>query len=366
MSFKYPIITINSLVYNNANFFEDSLLSVINQTYPSEKIEHIIVDDFSTDNSINIVESLISKYNHKCIFLKNKQNLGITKSLNKALSLAKGKYWTGISDDIWKKDRLEVLVKNLESSKFKAPLACSNFVTFNREINLLTKPYFPKNFKFPNDVFSEFLTKKKLLISTPTVMINTSDLKKIGGYNESFLAEDFDLWIKILSGHKIIYVDKVLVGYRKHKKSVSSVYWNRMIKDCYQSIVNIQNCDQLSEQQRMATLIKKLDLSKKVISIEIGCKKGNFKSVFTNLYKGLKEHNSYSKFYKRYGYDLLDDLFIYLFKRNSFLARQIRRSISHKFKNPHKIYNFMFFIGNISKRLDYYFLILISKFESVK
>ena len=43
-------------------------------------------------------------------FSKNKKNLGIAKSLNKALSLAKGKYWTAISDDIWKKDRLEVLV----------------------------------------------------------------------------------------------------------------------------------------------------------------------------------------------------------------------------------------------------------------
>ena len=179
--------------------------------------------------------------------------------------------------------------------------------------------------------FSEFLTKKTL-ISTPTVMLNTNDLKKMGGFNESFLAEDFDLWIKILSGHKIIYVDKVLVKHRKHKKNVSSVYWNRMIKDCYQSIVNIQNYNQLSEKQQMATLIKKLDLSKKIISIELGYEKDNFKFIFTNLIKGLKEHNSYHKFYKINGYDVLDELLIYLFKRNSFLARQIKKGTSHRFK----------------------------------
>ena len=47
-------------------------------------------------------------------------------------------------------------------------------------------------------------------------------------------------------------------------------------------------------------------------------------------------------------------------------VQQIKKGTSHRFKNPYKIYNFMFFIGNISKRLDYYFLILISKFKSIK
>ena len=178
MSYNYPIITINSLIYNNAEFFEDALLSVINQTYPSKNIDHIIVDDCSTDNSVKTVEAIIDKYNYKCIFLKNKQNLGIAKSLNKALKLARGKYWTGISDDIWKKDRLELLVNRLENSKFKAPLACSNFITFNKEINLSDKPHFPKSFKFSDDAFSEFLIGEKLLISTPTVMLNTNHLKK--------------------------------------------------------------------------------------------------------------------------------------------------------------------------------------------
>ena len=329
-------------------------------------MEHIIIDDFSTDNSVEQIKYLISKYKYNCIFLENSKNLGIVKTLNKVLKLAKGKYWTGISDDIWEKERLEILIKNLERATFEAPLACSNFVSFTSKKSIISKPYFSKNFKFPIDAFSGFLKKKKVLIPSPTTILNTSILKNQGGYNENLFAEDFDLWLKILSRYKVIYVDKVLVKYRKHKKGVSSLYWTKIVKDCYQSIEEIQNDLHLSKKQKTATLIKKIELSKHLIIIELKSNRVNFVNLFIDLYNGIKEHKSYNTYNRKIRYDILDELMIYGFKRDSFLTRDVNERLEHSFRDPYSFFNLVFLIPNFSKRLDYYILLLIERFEKIK
>ena len=68
MCSNYPLVTINSLIYNNAEFFS-ALLSVIDQTYPSEYIEHIIVD-CSTDNSVKTLKQSLQSININVFFLK--------------------------------------------------------------------------------------------------------------------------------------------------------------------------------------------------------------------------------------------------------------------------------------------------------
>ena len=86
-----PLVTIHSLIFNNGRYFEQSLLSVINQSCPSQAIEHIIVDDCSEDNSFEIIKSLLLKYNYHCTLIQNDRNLGIVRTLNKTLRILQRK-----------------------------------------------------------------------------------------------------------------------------------------------------------------------------------------------------------------------------------------------------------------------------------
>lgn len=89
-------------VYNNEKYLDESVKSILEQSY--KNFEFIIIDDASTDNSKNMILS----YNDRRIkFYENKKNIGLTKSLNKGLNIAQGKYVVRQdADDISLPDRL--------------------------------------------------------------------------------------------------------------------------------------------------------------------------------------------------------------------------------------------------------------------
>jgi len=93
---QFPLVSIVCLCYNHAPFVVDSLNSVVNQHY--EPIEIIIVDDCSTDNSVGVIEAWLAD-KKGITFIKNPENLGNTKSFNKALKMAKGDYIIDLATD---------------------------------------------------------------------------------------------------------------------------------------------------------------------------------------------------------------------------------------------------------------------------
>ncbi len=99
------LVSIITPSYNSSEFIMDCIDSVISQTF--QNWEMIIVDDFSNDNSRNIISNFSEKDKRiKSIFLE--ENIGAAASRNVAIRQAKGKYIAFLdSDDIWKKDKLE-------------------------------------------------------------------------------------------------------------------------------------------------------------------------------------------------------------------------------------------------------------------
>ena len=91
-----PKVSVILPTFNRAHLIEKSIKSVLNQTY--KKFELIIVDDYSTDNSVEVIENWISK-NNKCLFIKNKNNLGLTKSFNEAFANVKGDFFIDLAGD---------------------------------------------------------------------------------------------------------------------------------------------------------------------------------------------------------------------------------------------------------------------------
>ena len=98
-----PLVSIIMSVYNSEDYLKEAIDSILGQTYAN--LEFIIIDDASTDRSLDIVKS----YNDKRILLiKNEVNIGLAASLNKGIEIARGKYIARMdSDDISLPERCE-------------------------------------------------------------------------------------------------------------------------------------------------------------------------------------------------------------------------------------------------------------------
>jgi len=108
-----PEVSILMGVYNEQEYLAESISSILNQT--SENFELIIIDDASKDNFSEIVQQFDDE---RIRLLENKTNLGLTKSLNRGLDLAAGKYIARQdADDISEPDRLERQVAFLEDNE---------------------------------------------------------------------------------------------------------------------------------------------------------------------------------------------------------------------------------------------------------
>ena len=100
------LVSIITPLYNSEKFILSTINSVLQQTYCNW--EMIIVDDFSTDKSIDLITSVITTSNSKIKLIKLKENLGVARARNSALDVANGRFIAFLdSDDIWHPEKLD-------------------------------------------------------------------------------------------------------------------------------------------------------------------------------------------------------------------------------------------------------------------
>ncbi|HXK49687.1 MAG TPA: glycosyltransferase family 2 protein, partial [Clostridiales bacterium] len=98
-----PAISVIMSVYNSEQYLQESIDSILDQTF--NDFEFIITDDCSTDGSFEIIKSY-AMLDKRIKYFRNSENIGLTKSLNLMLDIAKGKYIARMdSDDISMPDR---------------------------------------------------------------------------------------------------------------------------------------------------------------------------------------------------------------------------------------------------------------------
>jgi glycosyltransferase involved in cell wall biosynthesis len=212
------IVSIICLCYNHEKFVLQSLLSALNQDYPL--IELIIVDDFSTDNSREVIKNWIAAY-PEIQFIENESNLGSTKSFNKALKLAKGEYIIDLAcDDILLPDCVSLQLKAFEKNRFEN----LGIVYGNAElINEKGDSYF---YFFPVDESKKTIEKRETgdiylsvisggnSICSVSSMVKKSVFDDLQGYDENLAYEDLDLWIRASRKYDFDYIDEILIKKR--------------------------------------------------------------------------------------------------------------------------------------------------------
>jgi glycosyltransferase involved in cell wall biosynthesis len=213
-----PLVSVIIPSYNHAAYIEESILSVINQTY--KNIELIVIDDGSTDNSREVLEKLQKQYGFTLIF---QENQGVSKTLNKAIrQYAHGKYIDGCgSDDFLVLDKIEKQVTFLENHP-ECAMVFGKVYMVNEKSRVTKKPViftpFPESVK---DITFEFLLDGDI-IPAASVMIRRETWDKCGGYNENLSIEDYDIWLKVAYKGKIVYLNDYFAYYRWHGENMST------------------------------------------------------------------------------------------------------------------------------------------------
>ncbi|SVC41049.1 uncharacterized protein METZ01_LOCUS293903, partial [marine metagenome] len=107
-----PLITVLMPVYNGAKYLNEAIDSILNQTF--QNFEFIIIDDGSTDDSVKIIKSYDD---NRIRLVENRNNLGQSETLNKGLSLTRGKYIARMDqDDISMPERLKKQFEFMENN----------------------------------------------------------------------------------------------------------------------------------------------------------------------------------------------------------------------------------------------------------
>ncbi len=206
-------------VFNGEKFIKDSIESVLNQTF--KDFELIIVNDCSTDSTPDIINSYAEK-DSRIKIINNKTNLKLPQSLNVGFKNAKGEYYTWTSDDnIYKENAIEYMASFLDKNKNTALVSLgfdviSSDGKFLYSINNNGKN--PKQLLYSNNIGACF-------------MYRASIANLVGTYNpDTFLAEDYDYWMRIASKGDIAYINENLYIYRTHEKSLTVTRKNEIIK----------------------------------------------------------------------------------------------------------------------------------------
>ena len=211
---KNPKVSIIMSVYNGEKYLKEAIDSMIRQTF--KDFEFIIINDGSTDQSLNIIKS----YKDPRIILISRENRGLTESLNEGIKKAKGDYIARMdADDISKKDRLQKQIRFLSHNK-DVSLVVSTVELIDQDGNQIQHVW---------EDDRKAITPKQIEDSMPIsdciahpAVFARSKLYRNYHYNNVKSGEDYDLWLRLLSeGFKIAKIEEPLLSYRVHEESIT-------------------------------------------------------------------------------------------------------------------------------------------------
>ena len=203
MTYDDALVSVIIPLYNRQATIQRAVDSVLNQSYSN--IEVLVVDDGSTDQSIEMLEKYHND-NRVRIFCQ-KFNQGANAARNRGIREAKGDYIAfHDSDDEWLPDKLEKQIKRMEYGDFQV-----SFCAFKRQ--------YPKTIQIIPDI-SEYLSSDKIkerlkkanIVGTPTLVIHREVVHEIGIFDEEMpRLQDYELAIRIAKKYDICFVNEVLV-----------------------------------------------------------------------------------------------------------------------------------------------------------
>jgi glycosyltransferase involved in cell wall biosynthesis len=213
-----PRVTVLMSVYNGERYLQEAIDSILTQTFTN--FEFIIINDGSTDSSRDIIHSYSDP---RIRLIDNPENIGLTKSLNRGLSLAKGHYVARQdADDRSHSERLQKQVAFLDDNP-KVAVVGTQLRYIDADGKILRNPM-PKRAS-NNLVFNWHWIFNNPLAHSTTVFKRDIVWQQLSGYNVDYRAgQDFELWCRVGRYYELCNLPDVLVDFRVHEGSVSRHY----------------------------------------------------------------------------------------------------------------------------------------------
>ena len=211
-----PMTVLMSVYNTKAKWLCESIDSILCQTFA--EFEFIIIDDKSTDGSLEILKGYQAKDN-RIILVENEENLGLTKSLNKGLALARGNYIARMdADDISVPERLACQYRYMEEHNDVSVVGGYLYTGKNGS-------YMLTGYNEDKEIQKVQMLFHNAGVPHPTAMIRSSFLSDNRiCYDERIKkSQDYALWTSIISrGGKIRLIPKVVLLYRVHENQISA------------------------------------------------------------------------------------------------------------------------------------------------
>ena len=220
-----PVISVVLSVYNGDGHLHESIASILNQTYGS--IELIVINDGSTDGTYEIIRK--NQQEDPRIVSVLQPNLGLTKSLNRGIQLAKGTY-------IARQDADDLSVP----TRFEKQ---STYLNIHPDYTLVGSAYqeitngskFPQSIRFvqSDDEIRKAICKYNP-ICHPSIMMRKRTLGEVGGYNDRFqYSQDYELYGRLLKNYKLCNLPEILILRHIHDSIISKTFEK---SQCYYAI----------------------------------------------------------------------------------------------------------------------------------
>ena len=207
--------------YRKKKYFQETIISILNQTYKNYEV--IVIYDDTCKKELEFVKKTLKKIKIKKIIANNK-NYGAGLSRNKGILKARGTFIAFCdADDVWKKNKLDTQLKFM--IKNNLDISHTNYFIINEKSKIIGK----------------FNTSKRLnytdLLKSCDIGLSTIILNKEFFYNNKFsklkTKEDYLLWLKIIKKTKFIYgLNQYLSSWRKNQNSLSSPIMQKLF-DAY-------------------------------------------------------------------------------------------------------------------------------------
>lgn len=195
----FPRISIVTPSFNQGQFLEETILSVLNQNYPN--LEYFVMDGGSTDNSVEIIQ----KYAPRLTYWESKPDRGQSHAINKGFKMATGELVAWLNSDdillpgalqefanVWSDNPTVGFINGI--SELIDELGNSKGKTFGSHFDLL-----------------ESLTTSRNTVAQPSTFISRQCLSDVGFLDEALhMSMDWDLWLRIGAKYKTTFIPKVL------------------------------------------------------------------------------------------------------------------------------------------------------------
>ncbi|WP_456394990.1 glycosyltransferase family 2 protein [Thermococcus sp.] len=208
-----PTVSVVIPTYNRANLLKRAIESVLNQKF--EDFELIVVDDASTDNTPEVVESIADG---RIRYIRLKRNSGGPVARNTGIKKARGEFIALLDDDDeWLPNRLDIQIKKFENLDRGVGVVYGGFYYVSQQNGRVLGKRLPK---YRGDVYKHLLREN--FIGSPTLLIRRRCFKRAGLFDPKLKSsQDWDMWLRIARHYEFDYVYEIVAKYYVHGKQIS-------------------------------------------------------------------------------------------------------------------------------------------------